>query len=85
MDLEKYTPIKDRLTNEPIFLGDLVENEKGRCGTLVWDDFWNKYIIKTETGGNIYATSYKKIESLYDYKIDTTRVECRRNPYKKKW
>jgi hypothetical protein len=78
MDLERYTPIKDRETKEPIFLGDLVENERGQCGTLVWEDLWNTYLIKSDTGGNIYAKSYKKIKSLHEYKIDTTRVECRR-------
>jgi len=82
MSINKYTPIKDRETGSPIFLGDLVENEKGRCGTLVWDDFWNKYLIKSDTGGNIYATSYKKVDKLHDYKIDTTKVECRNKPYK---
>jgi len=42
---EKYTPIKDRKTNEPILLGDLVENEKGQCGTLIWDEYYNRYLI----------------------------------------
>jgi hypothetical protein len=85
MDLEKYTPIKDRYTKEPVFLGDLVENEKSQCGFLVWDEYWNKYIIKTESGGNIYAVSYKKIKDFYKNEIDTTSVECRRMPHKKKW
>ena len=26
-----------------------------------------------------------KIEKLFNYKLDTTNVECRRNPLKKKW
>lgn len=82
---EKYTPIKDRKTKKPILLGDLVENEKGQCGTLVWDDYFNKYLIESEYGGNIYARSYTKIESLYKNEIDTTRVECRRTLNKKKW
>jgi hypothetical protein len=75
---EKYTPIKDRKTKEPILLGDLVENEKGQCGTLVWDDYFNRYLIKSESGGNIYAQSYAKIYSLYKNEFDTTSVECRR-------
>lgn len=82
---ENYTPIKDRKTKKPILLGDLVENEKGQCGTLVWDDYYNRYMIKTESGGNIYARLYTKIESLYKNEIDTTSVECRRNTKKKKW
>ena len=82
---EKYTPIKDRKTKEPILLGDLVENEKGQCGILVWDDYFNRYLIKSESGGNIYAQFYTKIESLHKNNIDTTSVECRRNPNKKKW
>ena len=82
---KKYTPIKDRQTKEPIFLGDFVKNERGQCGTLVWDEDFNKYLIKSVHGGNIYANSYEKINSLFDYKIDTTSVECRNSPHKKKW
>ena len=82
---ERYTPIKDRKTKEPILLGDFVENEKGQCGTLIWDDYYNRYLIKSETGGNIYAQTYTKVESLHENKIDTTTVECRRIPNKKKW
>jgi len=82
---EKYTPIKDSKTKEPILLGDLVENEKGQCGMLIWDDYFNRYIIKSESGGNIYSQSYTKIESLYKNEVDTTSVECRRNPSKKNW
>jgi len=82
---EKYTPIKDRKTNEPILLGDLVENEKGQCGTLIWDEYYNRYLIRSETGGNIYSQFYTKIKTLHKNKIDTTKVECRRNPNKKIW
>tara|TARA_R110000782_G_C14614079_1_gene392479 strand:+ start:250 stop:504 length:255 start_codon:yes stop_codon:yes gene_type:complete len=81
----KYTPIKDRLTNKPIFLGDKVKNEKGYGGVLAWDDCFNRYIIKSESGGNIKATSYTKISRLKKNNIDTTRVECRSNHLKKKW
>ena len=81
----KYTPIKDRKTKKPIFLGDLVENEKGQCGTLIWDDYINRYLIKSETGGNIYAKSYTRINKLHHNKIDTTLIECRKNPNKKNW
>lgn len=81
----KHTPIKDRLTNEPIFLGDLVENEQGLCGVLVWDEYFNRYIIKTEHGGNIYARTYTKIKKLNKNIIDTNRIECRKRSNKKKW
>ena len=84
MNIEKYTPIKDRKTKEPILLGDLVENEKGQCGILIWDDYYNRYLIRTETGGNIYAISYTKIDSLYKNKIDTTNTKCR-NIKKRIW
>tara|TARA_R110002167_G_scaffold137725_1_gene324817 strand:+ start:157 stop:414 length:258 start_codon:yes stop_codon:yes gene_type:complete len=85
MQKEKYTPIKDRQTKEPIFLGDLVKSEKDLCGTLVWDDYFNRYIIKTEFGGNIYARTYTKIKELKKNNIDTTGVECRKQPNKKLW
>ena len=83
--LNKYTPIKDRQTKEPIFLGDLVENEKKQCGIVIWDDYYNRYLIRTEDGGNIYAISYKKIKSLYNNEFDLTSVECRPSPNKQKW
>jgi hypothetical protein len=84
MSEERYTPIKDRKTKKPILLGDLVENEKGQCGVLTWDDYYNRYLIKTESGGNVYAIFYTKIQSLYKNKFDTTRVECRKNKNKNK-
>lgn len=81
----KYTPIKDRLTKKPILLGDFVENEKEQCGTLIWDEYFNRYIIRTVTGGNVYARTYTKIEKLKKNNFDNTSVECRRSPNKKKW
>ena len=82
---KKYTPIKDRETKEPLSLGDLVENEKGQCGVLIWDGYYNRYLIRSESGGNIYAHTYKKIARLKPNNIDTTKVECRKTPNKKKW
>lgn len=80
-----YTPIKDKNTGELLCLGDFVENEKGQCGTLHWDEYFNRYLIKSETDGNIYAHFYRKVEKLKPNKIDTTKVECRKNLNKKKW
>ena len=78
MEQENYTPIKDRNTKNPILLGDFVENEKGQCGVLVWDDYLNRYMIKSEYGGNIYALNYAKIDCLHKNEFDNTNVECRR-------
>jgi hypothetical protein len=82
LDFNKYTPIKDRLTHKPIFLGDYVENEKGNCGVLIWDEYMNRYLIRSESGGNIYARQYKKINILHENKIDTTKIECRKKQLK---
>lgn len=82
----KYTPILDCKTKQPLKIGDLVDNgDDGykRCGTLIFDEYRNNYIIKSETGGNIYTKTYRKIERLYDYNIDTNRVECRKDPNRK--
>ena len=78
MDLIKYTPIRDRLTNEPISIGDYVKNERSQCGILSWDDYYNRYVIRTKGGGNVYANFFYKIEELFKNEIDTTKVECRR-------
>lgn len=87
MDISKYTPIKDRFTGEPIFLGDMVEGEKGYCGFLDWDDYLNQYVIRTEGEypSRFKTMSYKKIEKLHENNIDTSSVECRRNHLKQKW
>jgi len=81
----KYTPIKDRFTKEPILLGDLVENEKFQCGILIWDDYYNKYLIRSESGGNLHSHTYKKIDRVFKNKIDATKTECRKFANKKKW
>ena len=62
-----------------------VENNNKQCGTLKFDEYFNKYVIKTDTGGQITTNVYIKIPELYDYKIDVTNVECRQRPNKKKW
>lgn len=85
MEQEKYTPIKCYRTKNSILLGDLVEDLQGRCGVLSWCEVFNEYYIKTKTGGKIKTRSYIKIKEIYEYKIDTTKVECRRNPNKIKF
>jgi hypothetical protein len=80
-----FTPIVDYKTKEPLKIGDKVENNNRQCGTLKFDECFNKYVIKTETGGYITSSSYVKIKELYDYDIDNIKVECRREPNKKKW
>ena len=80
-----YTPIKDWLTKEPILLNEMVESEKGHQGFLKWCDFYNRYYIKSISGGNIYATKYKKVNSISENNIDNSNVECRKNHLKQKW
>lgn len=83
----KFTPILDYKTKEPLKIGDRVENYNKQCGILHFDDCFNKYVIKTDTGGHINSTVYIKIPELYDYKIDSSRVECRSSNkfLKKRW
>lgn len=85
LELSRYTPILDSKTKEPLKLGDRVENNNKQCGILHFDDCFNKYVIKTDTGGHINSTVYIKIPELYDYRIDNTKVECRPHPHKKRW
>ena len=85
LEFSKYTPILDSKTKEPLKLGDRVENNNKQCGILHFDDCFNKYVIKTDTGGHIHSTVYIKMPELYDYSIDNTKVECRPNPHKKRW
>ena len=85
-EVSRYTPILDSNTKEPLKIGDFVENYNKQCGTLSFCEVFNKYVMKTETGGQISITSYViKTPKLYDYKIDNTSVECRPNPHKKRW
>jgi hypothetical protein len=84
-EASKYTPILDYKTKLPLKIGDKVENNNRQCGVLKFDECFNKYVIKTDTGGHITSTVYVKIHELYDYKIDVTKVECRPRPNKKKW
>ena len=85
-EVSRYTPILDCNTKEPLKIGDFVENYNKQCGTLSFCEVFNKYVMKTETGGQISITSsVMKIPKLYDYKIDNTSVECRPNPHKKRW
>lgn len=83
--VSNYTPILDYKTKLPLRIGDKVENNYRQCGVLKFDECFNKYVIKTDTGGHITSTVYIKIPELYDYKIDVTKVECRPRPNRKKW
>ena len=85
MDLN-YTPIKDKVTGVSIKIGDLCKNEKGYIGRVAWDDYLNQYILKSESGGNLYSRTYTKVKSIkLGTKPDNTKVECRKQPFKKKW
>ncbi len=81
---EKYTPIKCSETGAPLFLGDKVEINRGqstsKCGYLEWDDHFNEYLVKPEDGiGHSRGLMcIYKINELYNYKIDTSRIECRK-------
>lgn len=84
-EVSKFTPILDSQTKEPLKIGDKVENYNRQCGRLAFCEVFNKYVMKTESGGQISSTVFVKIPELYDYKIDNTKVECRPNPHKKRW
>ena len=85
MNVNKYTPIKDKVTGDPIQLGDICKNEKGQIGVVIWDEYYNKYLLKSKTGGNLHSITYTKVKKLKSNNIDSTKVECRNNPNKKKW
>jgi beta-glucosidase-like glycosyl hydrolase len=80
----KITPFKCSETKEPLFIGDYVEDNEKRCGTLQFDTYINGYVIKTKDGGNIKAKHFTKIKELYNYSIVNANVECRSNN-KRKW
>ena len=82
---KNWTPIKCNKSKIELRIGDLVENEKGQCGYLQWDDCFNRYLIRSISGGNIYASTYTKIEQLKNNSYNTFRTECRKNHLKKKW
>lgn len=85
-EISKYTPIKDYHTKEPLLIGDLVATpDKKACGTLYFEEIFNRYVIRSATGGNHYTTSFIKIDKIFDYSLDNTKVECRPNPNKIKW
>lgn len=83
----KHTPLFCAKTNEPLLIGDKVENNNGQCGTLHFDTYTKKYLIKSVGGGNIHTTYFAKIQNLYDYKVDSSRIECRSSDkyLKKRW
>lgn len=85
--VSKYTPLFCSKTNEPLLIGDFVEDNDKRCGTLQFDDYTKRYVIKGVEGGNIHTTIFIKISALYEFKIDAGRVECRTNDkyLKRRW
>ena len=86
MENFNYTPIKDKVTGLPIKLGDLCKNEKGYVGVVAWDDYLNQYLLKSPSGGNFYSRTYTKVKhGEVGATPDTTKIECRQKPYKKKW
>jgi len=85
MKLIKYTPIKCYKTNVALYIGDKVKDCQGRYGNLEWDDCFNTYYIKPLDGGKIKTQNYIKVEKIKKFKIDNTKVECRKSPLKKKW
>ena len=69
-------------TKKTIYLLNIWEIE-----ALILSDIncFNQYYIKPIGGGKIKTQQYVKIEKLFNYKLDTSNIECRRNPLKKKW
>ncbi|MFL0093617.1 hypothetical protein R5N98_02785 [Tenacibaculum maritimum] len=85
-DISKSTPLICKSTGVPLMIGDKVEKESlgnKACGFLYWDDCFNEYLIKTESGGNIRFSEISKISELYNNEIDITRVECRSKQLKR--
>lgn len=76
-EASKYTPLLCFKTKEPLLIGDLVENNNKMCGTLHFDDYTKRYVIKGVEGGHVHGTVFIKIPKLYEFKIDAGRVECR--------
>ena len=85
MQAIKETPIKCYKTKVALYIGDKVKDCQGRCGTLEWDDYLNVYYIKPVNGGKIKTQNYIKIDDLFEFSIDTTKVECRKNHLKTKF
>jgi len=83
---EKYTPIKDYITREPLKIGDKVRASNSDAnGTLHFDDYTNQYVIRNEFGQHSKPSNFIKINENFDYSIDNSKVECRPNPHKQKW
>lgn len=84
--IERYTPIKDYITKEPLRLDDKVKSYSSTAnGILHFDDYTNQYVIRNEFGQHNKTSAFIKIEENYDYSIDNSKVECRPNPHKKLW
>ena len=81
-----YTPIKDYITKEPLKIGDKVKSSVSDAnGVLFFDDYLNQYVIRTVHNQNHKCSNFVKINDNYEYSIDSSKVECRSNPYKKLW
>jgi hypothetical protein len=83
--MKLWTPILDYKTGEPLKIGDKCINERGNYGTLQWDDYFNRYYLRSVSGGNVVSRAYTKVSKLEANKHDTTNVECRSNNKKQKW
>ena len=84
------TPIKD-VNGMPLCIGDKIKKVDSitgeRCGTLEWDEYRKQYHMRTKDGGSIQigTVNLEKIDELFDFTVDATKVECRQRPNKKKW
>ncbi len=69
IEKEKYTPYKCAKTGTPLLIGDKCASvEYGRqksCGTLEFDSFLNKYVLKSESRHNIHFHSLEKIDDFF--------------------
>lgn len=85
-----WTPIKD-VNSFPLRIGDKIKKVDSivgeRCGTLEWDEYRKQYHMRTKDGGSIQigTVNLEKIDELFEFTVDTTKVECRPSPNKKKW
>ncbi len=64
IEKEKYTPYKCEKTGTPLLIGDKcfeIDNGLKKEGTLVFDEHFNKYLLKNEYGNNIH---FFKIEKM---------------------
>ena len=58
------TPIKCKKTGTPLHIGDFVRSERDLCGYLQWDEYYNRFTIRTASGGNVYAMFFTLIKEF---------------------